>query len=381
MPQKIAFVQPQSWPLANVKVAEALANQFTEYDFHIIDIRSLIKSQYGILVINALLVCWLYGKDILSKQKKLREAFWHTPYIFKAIKRLLAKKLSNDEFVFTFQMQSLFDCSRPGVPHFVYTDHTHLANLNYPGYNHASLYPQKWIELEKQIYQNANLTFVRSSHIRQSLIEQYNYPKERIALVYAGNNVEITSYNDIDKRYDEQKILFVGLDWERKGGPELVEAFKQVLETHPNTTLTIVGASPQLQIPNCQVVGKVAPSSLIAYYKSATIFCLPTHLEPFGVVFLEAMQASLPIIATNVGAVPDFIKDNWNGILVEPGDVESIANGLIKLLDNPILCQQFGERGFALWNECYTWDVVSQNMHKHIMDHLKNNPDNLTPGN
>ena len=381
MRQKIAFVQPQSWPLANVKVAEALANQFTEYDFHIIDIRSLIKSQFGILIINALLVCWLYGKDILFKQKKLREAFWHTPYIFKAIKRLLAKKLLNDEFVFTFQMQSLFDCSQPGVPHFVYTDHTHLANLNYPGYDNASLYPRRWIELEKQIYQNANLTFVRSSHIRQSLIEQYNYPKERIALVYAGNNVEITSYNNFDKKYEEQRILFVGLDWERKGGPELVEAFKQVLQTHPNATLTIVGASPQLQIPNCQVVGKVAPSSLMAYYKSATIFCMPTHLEPFGVVFLEAMQASLPIIATKVGAVPDFIKDNWNGILVEPGDINGIANGLIKLLENPILCQQFGERSFALWNERYTWTAVSQNMYRHIMNHLENNPDNLMSGN
>ena len=154
-----------------------------------------------------------------------------------------------------------------------------------------------------------------------------------------------------------------------------------MLKTHPNATLTIVGASPQLQIPNCQVVGKVAPSSLMAYYKSATIFCMPTHLEPFGVVFLEAMQASLPIIATKVGAVPDFIKDNWNGILVEPGDINGIANGLIKLLENPILCQQFGERSFALWNERYTWTAVSQNMYRHIMNHLENNPDNLMSGN
>ena len=228
MRKKIAFIQPRSWPLANVKVAEALANQFTEYDFHIINIRSLIKSQFDILAVNALSVCWLYGKDVLSKRKKLREAFWHTPYIFKAVKRLLEKRLSDDEFLFTFQMQSLFDCSQPGVPHFVYTDHTHLANLNYPGYNHTSLYPRKWIELENQIYQNANLTFVRSSHIRQSLIEQYDYPKERIELVYAGNNVEIASYNSMNKKYDDQRILFVGLDWERKGGPELVEALSTV---------------------------------------------------------------------------------------------------------------------------------------------------------
>ena len=373
MRKKIAFIQPRSWPLANVKVAEALANQFTEYDFHIINIRSLIKSQFDILAVNALSVCWLYGKDVLSKRKKLREAFWHTPYIFKAVKRLLEKRLSDDEFLFTFQMQSLFDCSQPGVPHFVYTDHTHLANLNYPGYNHTSLYPRKWIELENQIYQNANLTFVRSSHIRQSLIEQYNYPKERIELVYAGNNVKIASYNSMNKKYDDQRILFVGLDWERKGGPELVEAFKRALATHPSATLTIVGASPHLQIPNCQVVGKVAPSSLIAYYESATIFCMPTHLEPFGVVFLEAMQAGLPIVTTKVGAVPDFIKDNWNGFLAEPGDIEGIANGLIKLLDNPVLCQQFGERGYTLWNERYTWSAVSQNMYTHIMNHLKTN--------
>ena len=79
---------------------------------------------------------------------------------------------------------------------------------------------------------------------------------------------------------------------------------------------------------------------------------MPTHLEPFGVVFLEAMQASLPIIATKVGAVPDFIKDNWNGILVEPGDIDGIANGLIKLLENPILCQQL-DRCFQKYVQTY----------------------------
>ena len=45
---------------------------------------------------------------------------------------------------------------------------------------------------------------------------------------------------------------------------------------------------------------------------------MPTRNDPFGIVYLEAMQAGLPIIATNVGAIPDFIQNNWNGFLVEP---------------------------------------------------------------
>jgi glycosyltransferase involved in cell wall biosynthesis len=311
-----------------------------------------------------------YGFDILRGGKELREAFWHTPYIFHAIRRMVGKRLSKSRYLLTFQMQSLFDCSLPQVPHFVYTDHTHLANLTYPNFHPKKLFSPKWIALEKEIYNNATLTFVRSSNIQKSLIEQYHYPAKRAICIYAGSNVTSMDDTTQQKAYAEKKILYVGIDWKRKGGPELVDAFQKILVQHPDATLTIIGADPKIDLPNCTVLGRIPPEEVAQYYEKATIFCMPTHLEPFGIAFLEAMQARLPIIGTRVGAIPDFVQDGWNGYLVEPGDVEGLVEALMKLLDNADRRREFGERGFALAKERYSWEAVGRKLHQQICEKL-----------
>jgi glycosyltransferase involved in cell wall biosynthesis len=269
-------------------------------------------------------------------------------------------------------MQSLYDCSLPNVPHFIYTDHTHLANLNYPGFNIKKLYPMSWTALERRIYTNAATIFVRSTNIQKTLVEQYQQPHSKTVCVYAGNNIETNYAIAEEKSYADQNILFVGIDWARKGGPELLKAFQLVLDKHPNAILTIAGSKPDIQMPNCNILGKISPDNLNSYYKAATLFCLPTKVEPFGIAFLEAMQARLPIIGTNVGAIPDFLQNNWNGILVEPGDVQGIANGIIKLLDNPDLCRLYGERSYKLIEERYSWQAVSKKIQVQITDYLDN---------
>jgi glycosyltransferase involved in cell wall biosynthesis len=323
------------------------------------------------MLINLFYTLIFYAFDIIRGKKNFRDAFWHTPYIFYAIKRMVAKQLSKSRYLFTFQMQSLFDCSIPEVPHFVYTDHTHLANVNYPNFHRKQLFSQKWIDLEKQIYSNAALTFVRSSNIQRSLIDQYRYPAERVICVYAGSNVTVVNDLTWHKDYAAKKILYVGIDWKRKGGPELVQAFRQILTKHPDASLTIVGADPAIDVPNCTVLGRIPPEKLAPYYEEATIFCLPTHLEPFGIAFLEAMQARLPIIGTRVGAIPDFVQDGWNGYLVKPGDVQSLLEALLKLLDHPDQRREFGERGFALAEERYSWEAVGKRLHEYIRDKLQ----------
>ncbi len=368
--KRIAFLRPNSWPLANTKVEEEIRRQFPDREVDVIDIRPLVKRQPGIVLINTLCTLMLYGIDIVVGHKRFREAFWHTPFIFRAVKRLVAKQLSKARYLFTFQMQSLFDCSLPQVPHFVYTDHTHLSNLRYTSFNAKKLFSKKWIELERQIYNNATVTFVRSSNIARSLMDQYQYPSERIICIYAGNNVNTNHGKVRSKTYTDENILYVGIDWKRKGGPELVNAFKLVLTHRPNASLTIVGTNPKIDIPNCTVLGKISPEEIAQYYEKATIFCMPTHIEPFGIAFLEAMQAGLPIVGTRVGAIPDFVQDGWNGFLVEPGDVQGIHDALMKLLDNPDQRREFGERGFAIAKERYSWEAVGRRLRQHILEKL-----------
>ena len=196
----------------------------------------------------------------------------------------------------------------PCIPHFLYTDHTHLANIFYPLFKHENLLSDAWIACEKSIYRNASLNFTMSTNIRQSIIDQYDCSPDKVVNVYCGSNVSIVDKELPDSRYSDQNILFVGVDWERKGGPVLAEAFKRVLVQFPNAKLTIVGCNPELDLPNCSVIGRVPLADVGQYFQQASIFCLPTRLEPFGIVFLEAMSYKLPIIATNIGAIPDFVS-------------------------------------------------------------------------
>jgi glycosyltransferase involved in cell wall biosynthesis len=72
-----------------------------------------------------------------------------------------------------------------------------------------------------------------------------------------------------------------------------------------------------------------------ALFASATLFCLSSLAEPFGIVLLEAGVFSLPVIATRVGGVPEIICDKKDGILVDGGDSTQLAEGIKALLDAP----------------------------------------------
>jgi glycosyltransferase involved in cell wall biosynthesis len=266
-------------------------------------------------------------------------------------------------------MQSLFDGSTPGIPHFVYTDHTHLQNLHYEA-NKNNLYSSTWIALERNIYENAALVFVRSSNVRQSMIDEYTIPPDKVVLAYAGSNVRVSKTKVQNSDYTQRNILFVGLDWQRKGGPTLVKAFQLVRETYPDARLLVVGARPDLHIQNCEIVGPVKPQELDHYYQQASVFCLPTHLEPFGMVFIEAMTAHLPIVATRIGAIPDFVQEGKNGFLVSPDDIQGLADALLRLLQNPKMCRAFGEHSFQLTQDRYSWSAAGEIFRQNIMNVL-----------
>ena len=364
--KKIAFIRPKAWPLANRIVEGVISEQFPDHEVDVLDVSMMVRKQPGLLLANSIATALLYGKDIAQRRKKFRLAFWRTPYIFRQIRKLVRERVARGEYSFSFQMQSLFDASTPGIPHFVYTDHTHLENLNYAAKGRSSLYAPGWIELEKEIYRNAALTFVRSSNVRRSLTEEYGAPAEKAVLVYAGSNASVSSRKTANSDYAQPVILFVGLDWQRKGGPDLLEAFSIVHQACPDARLIILGAKPDVLLPNCEVVGKVPPEELDRYYQQASVFCLPTHLEPFGIAFIEAMTARLPIVATRVGAIPDFVEEGRNGWLVEPGDVPGLASALLKLVESPSTCKAFGEHSFHLTRERYSWQAVGKRFKQHI---------------
>ncbi len=372
--KNIAFIRPNRHLISDLRLEDIIKEFFSEYNVDVFDVADILRKQYLVLILNGFATLAMYGWEIFTKKKGLRVSFWRTPYIFRQITKIMRKKLKAKDYSFTIQAQSMFDASVPGIPNFIYTDHTHLANLYYPGFNPKDLFSKKWIALEKEIYNHAAKIFTWSVNINKSLIEQYNCTPEKITCVYSGSNIEIERLENVSQRFFGKRILFVGKDWKRKGGPDLISAFQLVLKKHPDAQLTIAGSAPQIDIPNCQIVGEKNLDELIPLYHNADIFCMPTLLEPFGIVFLEAMAAKLPVVATNLGALPDFIQNGWNGWLVSPHDVNGIADALSKLLDHPDQCHIYGERSNEIVHTKYNWHAVGKRIEEHIVNYMNTDP-------
>jgi glycosyltransferase involved in cell wall biosynthesis len=358
-------------PIAK-SVTEMMVKQFPEYKIEIIDVWKLIKEDKHVMVLNLYFLVKEYWSDILFKSINPKPAFFRTTYLFRYIKGLAKKKSAQKtNIVFTFQLQSIFDTSVPGIPNYVYTDHTHLANLWYSEPGRVKLYSAEWIGLEKSIYTNAAFLFTRSTNISKSLTVQYGISEQKVKCVFAGSNAPVPTIEPVEKDYTNQIILFVGMDWKRKGGPALVEAFKKICNDHPKAILKIIGCDPKINHPQIKVLGKLPLSQLSRHYESASIFCMPSINEPFGVVFVEAMAYGLPIIATSTGAIPDMVIPGKNGILIDVGDIDALAKALGDLLSDQNKRRQFGKQSYLMSKNLYNWQTVGEKIRNQIHTQIK----------
>lgn len=366
-PLRIALLSTYRHPTRD-SIERMLTEAFPEYPVENFTVSDIVKRHRKWMAPNLWYVAREYGREIAFRRLSVRESYFRTTYAFKRLHGAMRHIINPKRHIFSFQMQSLFDTSVPGVPHFIYTDHTHLSNLHYPDFDRSTLRSAEWLALERTIYENATTVFTRSSDVTADLTRFYDIPTDKIECVYAGSNVDISHIGAPDNGgYANQRIFFVGIDWQRKGGPELLEAFKEVLKGYPNAHLTIAGADVPVDIPNCTVLGQVSAKELARHYAQSSIFCLPTRQEPFGIAFVEAMMHRLPVVATRLGAIPDMVEEGVNGYLVNPGDPRGLAQALCRLLASPSHCRALGQRSYERAVDLYTWPRTGQRIRERIM--------------
>ena len=148
-------------------------------------------------------------------------------------------------------------------------------------------------------------------------------------------------------------LLAVGRLIAQKDHPTLLRAFARVRERHPEARLAILGSGPlelqtralvhELELDGAVVLpGRQEPGDWLA---RANVFVHTSRWEGFGIVLLEAMLASLPIVATSVSAVPEIVVDGETGLLVEEGDAKALGAALDDLLADPERARSMGAKG------------------------------------
>jgi Glycosyltransferase len=338
----------------NDAVSRGLRARFPEHDWREVDVeRDIVRAEPILFVRANAEALARYGIRIATNRQPPRDFFPRLPVVLDAIRQWVRRNVDPTTTAFVFQTQSLFDARREGCRHFLYTDHTYLANLRYPEPKPLMPVAPTWREMECELYRRADCVFVSSRFAEESVREDYH--AERVECVFSGSNVPAARMAERSGR----TILFVGVDWERKGGAELLAAFREVRREMPDAKLWIAGCDPGVREEGVTIFGRVSAERVADLYAEADVFCLPSRMDPSASVLAEAAAARLPVVATPVGGNLERVEDGKTGFLREP---QGLASALVQLLRDANLRAQMGEAGRRMALDRFTWDAVCDRM-------------------
>lgn len=271
------------------------------------------------------------------------------------------------------QIGTLYSVSQCALPVVMYLDYTAQLSIQKGVTGHAFRVPpraERWLALEQEAYQQAAHICVRSRLVQTSLIEHYGIPAERISVVGGGVNFSpLPPLPDLSQRPggEDARLLFIGKDFYRKGGDLLLQAFEQLRADFPRARLTLITDLPQRVNLPPSVTHQPSTwdrAAIAAAYASASIFVLPSRLETWGDVLLEAMSFALPCVGVQSDAMQDIITDHHTGLLVPPSDPNALASALRALLSDPQTSRQYGLNGRQRVESTLNWPHVAQELAK-----------------
>jgi phosphatidylinositol alpha-mannosyltransferase len=166
------------------------------------------------------------------------------------------------------------------------------------------------------------------------------------------NGVELQRYRDATPRVlDGRSIFFCGRHEERKGLDVLIDAFDRL---PPDVTAFIGSDGPDtarlrsrtIGDPRFVWLGRLSDADKIAQLRGAALFCAPSlHGESFGVVFIEAMAAGTPVVASSLDGYRNVATHGVDALLCEPGDADQLAVAIIRMLEEPGLADRLRDAG------------------------------------
>lgn len=238
----------------------------------------------------------------------------------------------------------------------------------------------------KYVLINAQKVIAVSNYTKSVIINYFNIPNEKVEFIPHGVDHQkfrpTSDYSDIDKKHNlegKKVILTVAtLLYPYKGHDRVIKAMPKVLEKVPNAIYLIVGEGPliknleklvkELNLEEKVIfAGYVAEADLPKYYNACDVFCMPSggdekkgHVEGFGLVYLEANACGKPVIGGRCGGTVDAIVDGETGLLVNPQDIDEIADALIKLLSDEKYARSLGTNGKRRVEQEFNWRLIAE---------------------
>ncbi|MFA5363350.1 MAG: glycosyltransferase family 4 protein [Candidatus Omnitrophota bacterium] len=234
------------------------------------------------------------------------------------------------------------------------------------------LYYQAVHAVEPKALRKLSAVISNSQFLKEELMEKYRISGESMYVVYLGvvrDNIRQVAC--LDKMEGNPSILFVGANFQRKGLPVLIKAAAMLKPRYPSVKVYVVGKDanePGMRKmcrdagleENFCFLGWLENKKVRELYGKLDMFVMPSLIEGFGLTFLEAMNAGIPVIGGDVGGTKELIRDGITGFLIPPGDCQRLCRNIILLQENPGLKQGIVARAYALAGD-FSIDKMADN--------------------
>ncbi|HXX75354.1 MAG TPA: glycosyltransferase [Nitrospiraceae bacterium] len=248
---------------------------------------------------------------------------------------------------------------------------------------------KRWpaILIDRMMVRRAHATTCCSEAVRQFALANFHVQEDRIITIHNGIDVErftrprVTSRAKMKLRDDTVVIGTVcRIEEPKKGLSVLLEAMNHLLNSTPPTDcqLVIVGEGPALPRLQRRCVELGISSSVVfagvhrhveEVLPLMDLFVMPSLYEGFGISLIEAMAAHRPVVATEVGGIPEVIVHDQSGLVVAPGDHVALAEALMRLMGDSTLAKKLADGGQARVQERFSIQAATRR-HELLYEHL-----------
>jgi glycosyltransferase involved in cell wall biosynthesis len=259
-----------------------------------------------------------------------------------------------------------------------------IAHLEYPEWFNSKF--SMWYRwLLPRLTQRVRHILTVSEYSKDRIIEVLGILPEKISVVPCGieeSFFQVTSNDITDIRYkyglQGDYILTVSSASPRKNFERMFRAWETICKKYQDVSLVVVG-SQNLAFAANEKLGKLPERTIItgyvdnqdlpAFYAGARAFVYPSLYEGFGIPILEAMATGIPVVTSNTTSIPEVAGDA--AVYVNPYEVNSIAEGLEKVLGSESLCKKLREKG---WTRCkeFSWERSAKSVGEILSNHFLN---------
>ena len=329
---------------------QTFREHFPEVEFHSIRLLDRVRNEFLLRLLLRLSRVRLPGCRAESDWDYLRFRFEMGMSL--AARLLLAGELRKARYdvvhLHTQAIALLASLPPLSAPYVVSLDYTSALFLrDRPNHPRHTLLPT--VAAERRCFQHAAHIISWSERTRRSVVEDYAIPAEKVTVLPPGNPLppEWMAAPRAKQHGGRVQLLFVGNDFSRKGGPELVEVFMRDFADRCELHIVSNGEFAAPSHPFIFVHRGVQALSveLLERYRAADIFVMPTHEEAFGMVFVEAMAAGLPCVGSTAMSVPEIVCDGVTGFNVPPGNTAALSAALRRLVEDSARRQTMGAAG------------------------------------